>query len=94
MVLNNKIYLSKGQFIRLALLGLNLGYPKNRERSQRTLPFFSDRYPCFMEPDERKSSKYLPVIYVQFDKALVIFNNINTLKQKFLKNWKTLGIQL
>ena len=47
-----------------------------------------------MELDKRKSSKYLLVIYVKFDKALVIFNNINTLKQKFLKNWKKLGIQL
>ena len=33
-----------------------------------------------MELDKWKSSKDLIVIYVKFVKALVIFNNINTLK--------------
>ena len=37
-----------------------------------------------MELDKWKSAKYLIVIYVKFDKALVVLNNINTLKQKFL----------
>ena len=45
-----------------------------------------------MELDKWKSTKYLIVIYVKFDKALVVLNNINTLKQKFFRSWKKLSI--